>query len=220
MKKLGYILLLLISLFSCSDADRVKFEEPQPLNVNIRKSFGFEIQGMYKKFSNPNKTMVIHKDYISTSLKIEIATKRFDLKLDSNIHIDLKNDSAIINYFKKNGIEVKITNDTLYYTMDIKDTIFNISSKNVLKKYKRNYFLNYQFADKYWRVKKLKKRGDTVYFGEITPTDTLLTYDYASIDTNIAKERAREYILSPSKREFKKLMRSKAFTTTEKYIKE
>lgn len=211
----AFIILLIVS--ACDSSDRVKFEEPQPTSIKNQNRFGAEIQGHYIKFSNPNKTLIIQPKIIATSLQVQLKVGRFGMKIDSAI--DISNDSILLSHFKKQGISARITKDTVMYSHIVVDTIFNFASDNILKKYKRNYFLNYQFDDEYWRVKKLKIRGDTLYFGEITPNDSLLHFDYANLDSNIAENQAKEYILSPSKREFKKLMRSKAFSITEKYIK-
>jgi hypothetical protein len=66
----------------------------------------------------------------------------------------------------------------------------------------------------------MKFHGDTLLYGEITPSDTLLKYDYTKIDSSITKSKAKAYILNPNKKELRKLMRSNAFKFTEKYIKE
>lgn len=218
--KTGILLIAILFLFSCNDNNRVKFEKPQPASVRELKHFGKDIQGVYVKYSNPNKTMAIFPDYIATNLHIQFRIGRFGLQLDSSAHFDINNDSALIAYFKQQNVDARITGDTIVYSQSIVDTIFMITENHILKRYKRNYFLNYKFDDNYWRVKKIKVRGDTLYVGEIYPNDSLLHYDYASLDTNINEKHAKEYILSPSKREFKKLMRSKAFAITEKYIKQ
>ncbi len=220
MKNLIIFLTILIALSSCEPTDRVKFEEPQPISVKNKKEFGGEIQGVYKKFSNPNKTLIIHSEIITTNLTLKVKIKRAGIEIDSNVHIDIDNDSALIAYLNNVASSATVTKDSISYIHSIHDTIFSINDENILKKYKRNYFLNYKFSDSYWRVKKLKVRGDTLYFGEIFPSDTLLHYDYANIDSNISENQVKEYVLSPSKNEFKKLMRSKAFRTTEKYIKQ
>jgi hypothetical protein len=220
LKHIVFLLLGILLITSCQDENRVKFEKPQPDKVKAIDNFGKEIQGVYVKFSNPNKRLIVHPDYIATNLTIQFKVGRFGLKIDSSAQIDLQNDSAVIRYFEQHGARATFQGDSIIYSQSIVDTIFYIEANQVLKKYKRNYFLNYQFDDHYWRVKKMKLRGDTLYFGEIYPDDSLLHYDYAAIDTNINEKHAKEYILSPSRREFKKLMRSRAFATTEKYIKQ
>ena len=220
MKKLILLSTVALLLFSCTPEDRVKFEEPQPSSIKEKNEFPSKIQATYVKYGNPNKTLIIKPKCIITNLLLQFNVSRSGVTIDTNANIDINNDSILISYMAKQGFSATIENDTISYNQIIHDTIFSLSSKNILKYYKRNYFLNYQFSDNYWRVKKLRVRGDTLYFGEILPNDTLLHFDYVSIDSNISKEQAKEYILSPSKHEFKKLMRSKAFSTTEKFIKQ
>ncbi len=220
MKTIAFYLGILSLVFvSCEESNWVKFESPQPLNVKEIKSFGKEVQGVYTKFSNPNKSLIIHPEYITTELHLKMRSARLGIVLDSNTKVDINNDSALIAYFEKKDIHIKLDGDTIVYNYRLLDTLFYISEENILKKYKRNYFLNYKFDTTYWRVKKTKVRGDTLSFGEIFPTDSLLHYDYASIDTAAHQKTAKAYILSPSKSEFKKLLRSKAFSTTEKYVR-
>ena len=220
MKKLILLSTIVFLLFSCTPENRVKFEEPQPASIKAKNEFPSKIQATYFKYGNPNKTLIIKQKFIITNLLLQFRVSRSGITIDTNANIDINNDSILINYMAKHGVSATIENDTISYNQIIHDTIFSLDSKNILKSYKRNYFLNYQFSDNYWRVKKLRVRGDTLYFGEILPNDTLLHYDYACIDSNISEKQAKEYILSPSKHEFKKLMRSKVFSTTEKYIKQ
>ena len=132
----------------------------------------------------------------------------------------------MIKYLNSTGGIATIENDTIVYFEKYTDTLFSISKDNILKKSKGSYYLNFKISDIYWRVKKLNLKKDTLLIGEITTGDTLLRFDYARKIEEVSARtdsgaitKPREYILTPSKREFKKLVRSDAFETTEKYIK-
>jgi len=227
MKRISYILVLIFGVISCEPTDAVKFESPQPESTKARSEFRTKIQGQYVNFSNPDKVLTIHNHLITTKTNIRFSCQRSEIELDSNVIFDLNNDEELIQYLNQDGGTTSIINDSIFYLQHALDTLFAIDKDHILKKYKSSYFLNYKYADNYWRVKKLTINKDTLLIGEITPGDTLLSFDYVEKEVEYVKSdsalveiESEKYILSPSKKEFKKLLRSEAFETTEKYIKQ
>ncbi len=226
MKKNLCFILLILGIISCEPTDGVKFDSPQPESVKALSEFRNKIHGHYLNFNNSDKVLIIQNSLITTKTSIRFSCQRAEIEIDSLAKFDLNNNEELIRYLNQNGGTTSIINDSIFYLQILFDTLFAIDNDHILKKYKGSYFLNYKYADNYWRVKKLTIKKDTLIIGEITPTDTLLSLDYAEreveyekSDSVLIKIESEKYILSPTKREFKKLLRSEAFETTEKYIK-
>ncbi len=220
MKKLILLSIIVLFLYSCSPSDRVKFEESQPAAVKESKGFRALRRGRYTNVKQPKKSIEIQKKLITTSRLYQFASHRDNIEASKITEVDLKSDSAIIAYLSNFGGDVKIIGDTIYYSQTVIDTFFMINENNILKHYKRSYYLNFQDNDGFWEVYRVKFHGDTLLFGEITPNDTLLSYDYARVDSVKGYPGVKNYVLQPDKKELRKLMRSDAFKVTEKYIKE
>jgi len=220
MRNLTIIFILAFILFSCTPNDRVKFEEPQPAAVKESKGFRALRRGHYVNAKHPKKTVEIQKKLITTSRSYQFVTHRKNIESSTISDKDLKNDSILLKYLNTFGGNAIIIGDTVHYSQSVTDTFFMISENNILKHYKRSYYLNFKDKDGFWEVYRLKFQGDTLLFGAITPNDTLLSYDYARVDSVKGHPKVKEYILRPDKKELRKLMRSEAFKFTEKYIKQ
>jgi len=220
MKKLILLSTIVLLLFSCNPYDRVKFDESQPAAIKESKGFKALRRGRYINVKTSRKTVEIRKNLITTSRIFQFAANRNNIEISKMATVDRQNDSAMVAHFSKLGGDVKITGDTVYYSQTVTDTFFMIDENNILKHYKRSYYLNFKGEDGFWEVYRIKFHGDTLLFGEITPTDTLLTYDYARVDSVKGHPSVKEYVLHPDKKQLRKLMRSDAFKFTEKYIKE
>jgi len=220
MKKLIISLAIMFALYSCEPDNRVKFETPQPESVKEIDHFRLLRRGVYVNYKSPKKKIEIKKDIITTSTLFQFTVDRNTVEISKLSDVDRQNDSSLIAYFEKLGGDVKIEGDDIHYSQTLVDTIFLINETHILKHYKRSYYLNFRANDSLWTVYRMKFHGDTLLYGEITPSDTLLKYDYTKIDSSMTKSKAKAYILNPDKKELRKLMRSNAFKFTEKYIKE
>ena len=220
MKKLILSLIIVFTLFSCEPDNRVKFEASQPESVKEISSFRLLRRGTYKNFKSPKKKIEIKKNTITTSTLFQFTVDRNKVDIGTMSKVDRQNDSSLIEYFEKLGGDVKIDGNDIHYSQTVIDTVFFIGKEQILKHYKKSYYLNFRTSDSLWTVYRMKFNGDTLLYGEITPSDTLLKYDYAKIDSSMTNNKAKAYILNPDKKELRKLMRSDAFKFTEKYIKE
>ena len=220
MKNLVIFLSLLIGLSACNPVDQVKFEEAQPTSVSSSSSFSILKRGNYINYQYPNMSLQIDKKMITTTMVFHLTVDRYKVEISKSANIDRTNDSALVSYFNQLGGETIINGDSISFSQSIIDTLFQIDENNILKVYKKRYFLNHKMKDSLWQVTKLKFKRDTLWIGKITPSDTLLQYDYTKVDSVNTEPNTKDYILNPSKKEFKKLMRSDAFEVTEKYIKE
>jgi hypothetical protein len=117
---------------------------------------------------------------------------------------------------------IEINGDTINASQTYIDTIFQISENQILKKFKGSYFLNFKENENFWNVSRLDINKDILLIGQITPSDTLLRFDFVVKNEEFNKSDSTtttEYSINPSKKEFKKLMKSNSFKESECYFK-
>lgn len=222
MRHAAYLTILIIALVGCKPTDEVKFEEAQPESVKPISDFSRNIRGIYTCIENPDKELIIGSDMIQSLNTFSFAFERSEIEIDSTEGIDIYNDHELSNYLDLDGGKTIIKGDSIFYNLTMRDTLFIPGDKQVLKKLSGNYFLNYKHDDNLWTVKKVEIHKDTLIIGEITPSDTLLRFDFvAKRETLIEKDSStvKEYILTPDKRDLKKMIKSEAFNRTEKYVR-
>ena len=125
------------------------------------------------------------------------------------------------------------------------DTLLKLDSANVLRKYRKYYFINTLSNNYLWSVAKLwATSGDTLVYGTIEPRTeieklkkitkvrqvlnqmcgTVPADSTNQHGNNLSEQYNKEindtiYILQPSKREFKKIINGNFFTNQEKFLK-
>ena len=216
-------LLLTICLASCSeDYEYVRFETAQPEGVKESKSFNRKVRGEYIGCSNPEDKLIISDKLILNSRTFKFKSHRNDLDFDSTITVDRNNNEELSNLFTSEGYEIEIFGDTINASQTNIDTIFRISENQVLKKFKGNCFLNFKRDENFWDVSRLNLTKDTLLIGQISPSDTLLRFDFVSKTEEFDDSDSTtttEYSINPSKKEFKKLMKPNSFEECECYFK-
>jgi hypothetical protein len=224
MKKIALFLTSIIFI-SCTNIEeiefyRVKFEGSQPINTKELKKFPISLKARYKLIDNEFEQIEIGKSSIVRFTETLWKTTRYDLEIDSTEKIDLENDSSLIAYCQKESKgKVELLGDSLYIVTTYIDTIFEIGSSNILKKKYGSFFLSYMDEDSLFSVKRINKNKDTLFFGQITPSDTLLQYDYSSVLNPNDTINEREYLLNSSNKDFKNLNKDEMFETVRAYVR-
>jgi hypothetical protein len=223
MKKLLTILIVLFTTLGCGgDIQYVRFESPQPENVKSKKSFQKKVRSTYTNCYDPNDHLVITDKLVFTSQLWKLSYHRNDFDIDSSKVIDIQNDSQIIEALEKEGLSVLIIGDTVYSSILLTDTLFHISEGQVLRKLKGSYFLNTKIDESFWEVQRMDLKKDSLFIGIITPSDTLLRFDFITKSEEIQEEdsvKIVEYLIKPSKKQFKKLLKPSSFEKTQCYCK-
>lgn len=211
-----------IYLVGCGDYEYVRFQVAQPEGVKESRAFQRKVKGDYINCFDPYDRLVISENMILNARTFKFKGHRSDLELDSGIVVNTNIDQELRVLFESEGYEVEIVDDTIHASLVSIDTIFIVSDNQVLKKFKGSYFLNFQEGDDFWKVKRLNLRRDSLLIGQISPSDTLLHFDFVTktveIDNNDST-KATEYTINASKTEFKKLMKSNSFDHCECYLK-
>ena len=221
MKKTLYILLL-IFFVSCGDYEYVRFETAQPNGVKESESFSRKVKGEYINCTNSDDKLIISDKLILNSRTFKFKSHRNDLEFDSTITVNRNIDDELRKLFISEGYEIEINGDTINASQIDIDTVFQISENQVLKKFKGSYFLNFKNDESFWNVSRLNLNKDTLLIGQISPSDTLLRFDFVVKNEEFNDSDSTtttEYSINPSKREFKKLMKPNSFGECECYYK-
>ena len=115
----------------------VKFEGPQPENVSDEMLIPNAAWGVYRSVQDSSLL------FISATEMVRFVNKTFKVPralLDSAYQF--KGDTVF--YDEENRLDVELIGDSVYGRFHRADTIFSISPRNVLRKFKGYYFLNKQ----------------------------------------------------------------------------
>ncbi|WP_375558751.1 hypothetical protein ACE193_13495 [Bernardetia sp. OM2101] len=215
-------LFLLILLSSCGDYEYVRFETAQPSGEKAQKSFARKMKGEYLSCLDKNDKLVIDDKLILNYITFEFISHRNDLEFDSTTVIDRANNEDLQKLFEGQNWNIEFIGDTIKGSFVNIDTVFQISDEQVLKKFKGSYFLNIKEDENFWRVNRLDLTKDSLFIGYITPSDTLLNYDFVIKNEKLdASDSSKtiEYVISPSRKEFKELMKPNSFEEIGCYCK-
>lgn len=217
MKSITTTFILLL-LFSSCDAPEVWFENAQPEGKKELMHFPRKLQGKYVNCSNPNDFLLIEKTEIR-NVGHFVFTNHIDSVLSTTEkQIDRNDTNELKEHFKSENIEINIKGDSLQGTFKYENNLFNISEKQIVKKFKRSYFLNTEEGENKWKVQRMDSKGDSLFIGEINPSDTLLNYDFVAQLESDEKVNSK-YLIQADKRELKKLMKENAFEEVSCYCK-
>ncbi len=222
MKNLIYILLSSILLISCGDSVIVRFKTPQPVGVKPADTFNRKVRGTYIHCSDKGDKLMISHTSILNQRVFEFRTHRNDLEIDSTVSVNRYNNQDLEGYFNNNGFSIEFHGDTLKAFASYVDTIFQVSEEQVLKKFKGSYFLNTKVGESKWEVNRLDINKKQLVIGEITPSDTLLRFDFVEKNeekNELNKIKKTEYSITPTKKEFKRLIKSNTFNQSKCYRK-
>ncbi len=139
MKKL-LLLFLIILCYGCGEKpdESIDFLEPQPLTAEDSKSFNKKYQGTYVNPKDKSE-LIISSSRIIKIRNLPLVFSRNDL--DSTFKGNKDDDKQIESSLAEDNIKlINIEGDSIYCLWAIKDTIFEISDRNLLKLFKGSYF--------------------------------------------------------------------------------
>ena len=222
MKRIAQILVLALFTSCSGDSKYVRFETTQPDGVKESKSFNRKVKGEYVNCSDSGDILIISNNLILNARTFKLKSHRKDLKLDSVNTIDRNVNDELTKLYKSEGYDIDIIGDTISTSrLDI-DTVFHISESEVLKKFKGSYFLNFKEDESFWNVGRLSLNKDTLRFGLVAPSDTLLRFDFVVKKVEFDESDSTtttEYTINPSKKEFKQLIKPNSFEVSACYCK-
>jgi len=202
------LLLCAIFLFSCkeiADGNDLYFENPQPINDSELKEIPNKFLGLYKDadsvFLKIEKKMITKYQFDKFRIhKVELDSMKNEYELKDGELIDKK--TRIAFTIKKIGDSIELANKNL-------DTVFQFSSNKKAKSINGDLILNFK-NDNYWQVNILSSEKKTLKFKYLSTDDLKFIDSIMSIKSIMID--STNYLLKPSRKEFKKFLRSKLST--------
>lgn len=203
-----YAFLIFFVLYSCKEPESlITFSVPQPEGKNNLKEFPENIWGVYKNYDTQEE-LTIKKNMI-------ISVKLISDTLPMSYKDSLKDEKVLNSYYQFKQFKT-LKNDSLLVTYKVFDTIFN-ANKNVLKKFKGYYFLNFQIDSSKWNVKKLSFNRNIINLHKIETINELKTMkDIMLLQT---KDSTESILVKPNKKQFKEFINANGFEHGDSYLK-
>lgn len=214
-----FLFFIIICLFSCKqkeaeiDGNQFYFNSPQPVNDSELNKF-------------PNKFIGLYIDSDSLFFKITKDAMYYETNFAFRIHISdldsMKTDFDFVDekyIFKKSKEEFnfKKIGDSLEFYKKQRDTFFSFSNHQKVKRINSNLIIN-QRDSIYWKIKIYSLKEDILTVKQLY-SDT----DLSKMDS-ITKIKSKmidstTFLISPTKKEFKKFLNTKDFGYDRKFKK-
>jgi hypothetical protein len=203
-----FILILIFILIGCGPKPDVIFLEPQPKNKRDLKEIPKVYQGQYLSKSDSSiltiDSKVIFQEWTGVSKVSETEMQEvLDTIYKEDIEIEISDNWTMNIYVEGDSATIA--------TYGI-DTLFVLSEKTKLRKFKGYLFLNYSHSYSKWRVKILKLEENQLEFENLVShieIDSLreITPIVTEIDTLTSK--VDHYEMQPKRRELKRILARK-----------
>lgn len=208
MKNISFFILVFATFLFCFACEPpVVFMDAQPEGITAKTTFDIDYQGTYFCDSDSAwvqvKPTVVYKEktfaFVTTRPEIE-----------ANEYIELDGNRAFINYFNTYVTVEDIGDGLLAGNVTLRDTLFEIGEKGILKSYKGHEIMNSQFDDGHWQVEilTLDKSGNLSYAKSKEPKDLKALEAITSVNTLVGPEGDTQYEIAPTKTEFKKILKT------------
>jgi len=211
MKKISCAFILL-SMLSCKEVkvSEISFKEAQPENINGLSRFPNRLLGNY---SNEDKSKEL-----SILPSIIIQTVRYDSKIHTNEignELTISGDTLIDNQTKEK-YRFRKDGDSLVVNVAFRDTMFALDQNHILKKFKGHYFLNTQVEPKFWEVIKMDLSKGKLSLAGIYDDQQIKNLEKI---TETKSDTIANANFKPTKKQFKKFLKSNGFEENEVYYK-
>jgi len=207
MKKLSFFLLILplLSIICCESP--ILFTDSQPKDVKSRSAFESAYEGVY--FCESDSSQVRIESGIL--FKEKTFSDRLTLaEIDSMPDLVWEGDQLYAPVFDQ-YLEILYRDEKeVFVNLTLRDTFFSVGPTQVLKYYKGYQILNRRLPNKNWDVSVLGQdlEGNITFFITKIPED-LEALEAITPVKDISTEDQQKFLLSPTKMEFKKLLKSK-----------
>jgi hypothetical protein len=209
MKKIVAATIVIVALVLDSCEPAATFDKPQPDNIKSLTSFPERLQGRY--LADDLTSIVTITDKLITR-HYDYDYKVFKDSIGSSYKIA---GDTLINLTEGTKEKILLKGDSVTLHANWKDTLFNISADNVLKKFKGYYFLNNRYDDNVWEVKELSLTKGVLTVGSIS--DTIDIQRLKEITETTADTISTQFSLT--RRQFKKFVSQNGFGDQETFTR-
>lgn len=218
MNRTFALVLLILTIGSCEDS--IKFEEPQPPNQSDLKRIPKQLRGFYQSTSDSTYLTINERAIIDwTEIQFRTLRDSLDIEIDSTKIVREATDYIEVIDGKYN-LGFKLFGDSVLVDYSYRDTLFEISDRHILRRFKGHYFLNYKRSETNWSVRRLTLNKKKLSFSKVRIPEDIETLKEITEVKEIKSDSGRVtgYKLNPSRKELKKLMKL-SFSETKTYKK-
>lgn len=219
MKKYFILAAFAVAIVSCKDHGLnnsfIYFSEAQPTNVD-------EITAFPKKFVRTYTMDYSHRLIVEPKCayikEIETITA-IKSELDSIPELEFRN-NQVFDKSENKSYKTFVKGDTIAFEIERLDTIFSFAENEIAKEYKSSLILNKEIDGKYQTcILKLSTVGAKhIQLGTKKDFDKLNTELKIPFETVIEENDTLHVILTPSRADFRKLLRREGFEYESNYL--
>lgn len=219
MKNLLILLAATLLFTSCKESalnnSFIYFSEAQPTNVDIITEFPKKYIGTYAM--DYSHRLVLEPKYICINEIETITTLKSEL--DSIPEFELRN-NQVFDKSENKSYKTFIKGDTIAFEIERLDTIFSFAENEIAKEYKSSLVLNKEVDGKYQTsILKLSTIGARhIQLGtkkDFTKLKAELKIPFA---TEMKENDTLRVVLTPSRADFRKLLRKEGFEYESNYL--
>jgi hypothetical protein len=203
------VILSVLLLASCDNG--VRFETPQPEGQTNENSIPKKLIGEYFSLEDSSRLNITFGQ-ITKTLISDLSLHKS--ALDSSDRLTFNKDSTFSQRDSKMKIDVIIKGDSVFEHVIYKDTIFDASKGDVLRKLKGYYFLNRQTTKSDWVVTKLTKTKKGLTLGSVTKKEDI---DNLRELTETKSDTINSF--RPTRKQFRRFIKTNGFNDQETFIK-
>ena len=193
---------------SCGEDKTVYFSEPQPLTGKVLDKLPTRYRGVYVNKTDDSRL------YIDEQGIVREYNYTFKVHRDSLYSEDSLSNDTIFHILTGEFDVINIQGSYLTQNIHWVDTLFVINGFPYLKKYKGYLFLNTADQNGY-EVKQMKLKKGILEINSITTLEEIQLLN--EFEENDSDTISSPY--TPSKREFKKFIRTEGFQEGEQFVK-
>ena len=219
MKKYFILAAFSVAIVSCKDHGLnnsfIYFSEAQPTNVD-------EITAFPKKFVRTYTMDYSHRLIVEPKCayikEIETITA-IKSELDSIPELEFRN-NQVFDKSENKSYKTSVKGDTIAFEIERLDTIFSFAENEIAKEYKSSLILNKEIDGKYQTsILKLSTVGAKhIQLGTKKDFEKLNTELKIPFETVIEENDTLHVILTPSRADFRKLLRREGFEYESNYL--
>ena len=192
------------------------FQEPQPAGVEEKTEIIGEIVGEYSLEDDKNIRVMVTRDSVFASYPVLMYQAVAEIEAEGKYEIK---DDKIYGVHSKQGLPVKIINDTAVFIHTAHELIFAPGKSGVMKTYNGVYYFNYKNENGMYSTMALSVRGENLYLHSLDHS-VVMTQIREFTDFEEKKiDGVTTYTASPSKDEMIAFYEDKGFKDKIKYIR-
>ena len=212
MRNLAFLIMAII-VIACDPT--VVFTEPQPEGKKNLENFPARYRGTYMEVTD-SSIYIVTADRILQRYEEFLAEPEEEILKDGDVELL---DNRLVLKGMNQSFPITRRNDSIFGMVVLFDTIFDLNGDERLRKLGNNYLMNIPHEDSLWIVFKLIfDSSGGAYLCDVDDGKEMELFEQLCKVEVLGENGILErYMLSPTKRELKKLLKLETFTDTTEY---